>query len=82
MRLIDADVLKMLINPLGLSLTNKRSIINIIDSLPTVDTTAVENALLKKIYDELLSQPDTWPEYLEDIFYRYLEERGLYGNKT
>lgn len=38
MRLIDADTLKMLINPLGLSLTNKRSIINIIDSLPTVES--------------------------------------------
>lgn len=35
MRIIDADALKKLIMPLELSMTNKRSIITIIDSLPT-----------------------------------------------
>lgn len=46
MRLIDADALKKLIMPLGLSLTNKRSIITIIDNAPTVSP-------YKAIHDEL-----------------------------
>lgn len=78
MRLIDADDLTRKIEKSYLTKGEKRLFIVKIRHQDTVDTTAIENALLKKIYDELLAQPDTWPEYLEDIFYRYLEERGLY----
>lgn len=38
----------------------------------------IENSLLLKIYNELMATTNHWPEDLENIFYKYLEERGLY----
>ena len=54
-------------------------VIMTINNAPTVEVTDIENALLKKIYDELMATTNHWPEDLEDIFYKYLEERGMYN---
>ena len=39
--------------------------------------TNIENAILIKMFNELKDTRTMWPEDLEDIFYKYIDERKL-----